>query len=389
MEQTTRRPLEGIRVIDFSMFMAGPFCTRALADLGADVIKIEPPRGDNQRTLPPFRDGVSSYFGAVNAGKRSVVLDLKKPEQRDIALDLLKDADVAIENGRPGGMKSFGLEYETVSRLNPRLIYCSISGFGQEGPGSQRPAYAMTIHAACGIDMAHMSYQDGHDRPPNVGIFTADMLAGVYAITGVLTALYDRERTGCGQYVDLALMDCMLAMLPYEVQEAQFPSHKRRNTYKPLRTSDGFIMLALVTAKNFESVFEVIGRPEWSQSAKYGTTEGRGANWDDLFAEIEQWTAMRTSHECHSAFDHAGVPAAKYQSVKQALEDPQLKFRGTLSTVSDRAGSYQVVNQPFKLSNALTTATGRSPALGEHSAEILNGLECAGSLEAVRERIDQ
>lgn len=366
-----RRPLEGITVVDFSMHMAGPFCTRALADMGAEVIKVEPPAGDNMRSMPPSREGASSYFGHVNVGKISVVLDLKDPEQRVAAHALACKADIVIENGRPGVMRRLGLDYLSIRDNNPRLIYCSISGYGQEGPGAQRPAFAMTIHAACGVDLAHMAYQDQQSRPSNVGIFTADFLSGIYALSGILTALFDRERTGVGQHVDVALMDCMLSMLPYEIQEAQFPTGKPRNTYKPIATSDGFIMLALITARNFESAFDAIALPEWRGNPKYATHPGRTAHWDEVFAAIERWTSLRTTEACLEVFSEAGVPVARYQTVAQAIQDPQLAFRQTLSTVRDSAGEFQVVNQPFRLSAASIVPNGHAPALGEHTEEVL------------------
>jgi crotonobetainyl-CoA:carnitine CoA-transferase CaiB-like acyl-CoA transferase len=365
------RPLDGLLVVDFSMHMAGPFCTRALADMGAEVIKIEPPAGDNMRTMPPLREGSSSYFGHVNVGKKSVVLDLKDAKDRAAALSLASRADIVIENGRPGGMQRLGLDYKSIHARNPRAVYCSISGYGQDGPGAQRPAFAMTIHAACGVDMAHMAYQDGQNRPPNVGIFTADFLSGVYALSGILAALYDRERTGSGQHVDVALMDCMLSMLPYEIQESQFPTGRRRNTYKPLATSDGFIMLALITPKNFAAAFDAIGLPDWREDQRFGSQTGRAAHWDDVFATIGGWTSQRPSEVCLQIFTEAGVPVAPYQTVEQAIRDPQLAFRQTLSKVSDGIGDFLVANQPFRLSASSIAATGRAPALGEHTEEVL------------------
>jgi crotonobetainyl-CoA:carnitine CoA-transferase CaiB-like acyl-CoA transferase len=370
-EEKRQRPLEGLLVVDFSMHMAGPFCTRALSDMGAEVIKIEPPAGDNMRTMPPLRDGVSSYFGHVNVGKKSVVLDLKDPDQRAAALGLAGKADIVIENGRPGAMCGLGLDYNAVKALNPRGIYCSISGYGQEGPGAQRPAFAMTIHASCGVDMAHMAYQDNQTRPSNVGVFTADFLSGVYALSGILSALYERERTGIGQHVDVALMDCMLSMLPYEIQESQFPPGKRRNTYKPLACSDGYVMLALITPKNFAAAFDAIGLSAWRDDPRLASPSGRAAHWDEVFATLEQWTSQRTSDECLAVFSAAGVPIARYQTVAEAIQDPQLAFRQTLSSVRDSVGEFLVANQPFKLSASSIVPTGRVPALGEHTEETL------------------
>lgn len=179
------------------MFMAGPYCTRYLADLGADVIKVEPMEGDNLRHSTPQRDGCSSYFGHINVGKCSVVIDLKSEQGLQHAHRLAREVDVIVENGRPGTIQRFGLDHACLRANDPALIYCSISGYGQEGPGAHRPAFAQTMHAASGLDLAFAGYQDGEQQqPPNTGIFTAAILAGLHAFSGVLTALYDRERTG-------------------------------------------------------------------------------------------------------------------------------------------------------------------------------------------------
>lgn len=373
-EPVARRPLDGIRVLDFSMFMAGPYCTRYLADLGADVIKVEPVEGDNLRHSTPQREGCSSYFGHINVGKRSVVIDLKTASGLQHAHHLAREADVIVENGRPGTMKRFGLDQATLRAADPRLIYCSVSGYGQEGPGAHRPAFAQTMHAASGLDLAFAGYQDGdHRQPPNTGIFTADILAGLHAFSGVLTALYDRERTGLGQFVDVSLLDGMLNFLPYEVQEAQFPSATRRPVYKPLRTLDGHVMLGLITQKNFEAMFDLIGHPEFRHDTRYATPAARAVHWDALMDTIQAWTGQHPSEDCVRRVSDAGVPGTTYRTVAEVMRDPQVAFRGSLSMVSDRAGEFQVANLPFKLSNAETRASGHVPALGEHTHEVLNG----------------
>ncbi len=372
---TQHRPLDGVRVIDFSMFVAGPVCTRSLADLGADVIKVEPKEGDNLRNLGPIRDGASAYFGHLNVGKRSLVLDLKQPADLAVALELVRGADIVVENGRPGVMKRLGLDYETLSAMNPRLVYCSISGFGQVGPGAESPAYAQTVQAASGYDLAFMGYQDGQDRPPNTGIFTADILAGVYAFSGVMTALYDRERTGLGQFVDLAMMDCMLNLLPYEFQEAQFPARKRRPVFKPMRTTDGYIMVALVSPRNFSVLFDLLGHKEWDSDPRFATAVGRAEHWDELMVYIEQWTALRSSEECGRVLFDAGIPVTKYKTVREAMQDPQLAARGSISTVRDSVGTFLVPNLPFKLSNALTNPGLAVAKIGEHSKEVREELQ--------------
>ncbi|CAN5638733.1 CoA transferase [soil metagenome] len=365
-----RRPLSGIRVIDFSMFVAGPHCTRSLADLGADVLKVEPPEGDNLRTAAPFREGCSAYFGQLNAGKRSVTLNLKQPEAVAAAIDLIKGADVVVENGRPGTMNRLGLGYDKLSAINPRIVFCSISGFGQTGPGANRPAYAQTVQALSGYDLALTGYQDNQDRPPNTGIFPADILASVYAFSGIMTALYDRERTGKGQFVDLAMMDCMLNLLPYEVQEAQFPAVKRRPVFKPMRTTDGYVMVALVAPRNFYRLFETMGHEEWQRDPRFSTVAARSANWDELMSSIEEWTSQMDTEQCMKQLAAAEVPSSKYQTIQEAMRDPQLAARGSMAQVVDAAGPFLIPNLPFKLSNADTEASGASPRLGEHNSDV-------------------
>jgi crotonobetainyl-CoA:carnitine CoA-transferase CaiB-like acyl-CoA transferase len=204
----------GIRVLDFSTTIAGPHCTRLLADLGAEVIKIEPPEGEIMRSRPPLRNGASTSFGQLNAGKKSVVLDLKSPAAVAAIRTLAARADILVENFRPGVMQRLNIDYATLAPLNPRLIYCAISGFGQTGPSSQLPAYAPVVHAAAGYDMAHLRYQTGRTRPDYCGIFIADVAAGTYAFGAIAAALHHRHATGRGQLVDVSMLETMLSFTP-------------------------------------------------------------------------------------------------------------------------------------------------------------------------------
>ena len=210
-------PLDGVRVLDFTNMLSGPYCTRLLADLGAQVIKVEPPSGDHNRTRRPVREGHSSFFGHLNCGKQSIVLDLKSAAGRAAAIALAREFDVIVENWRPGVADRLGVGYKAVADINPRVVYCSISGFGQQGPNAQRPAYAPIIHAASGFDLAQVEYQGG-ERPANTATYTADVFGGMSAFAAIQSALYRRERTGQGQYIDVALLDCMLNILVSECQ---------------------------------------------------------------------------------------------------------------------------------------------------------------------------
>ncbi|MDO8704366.1 MAG: CoA transferase [Sulfuricaulis sp.] len=375
---TELNPLQGIRVLDFTFMMAGPYCTRYLADLGADVIKIETAEGDYMRTREPLREGHSAYFGHLNCGKRSVVLDLKSPIGLEAARQLALRSDVLVENFRPGVMQRLGLDFATLCEANPKLVYCSISGFGQTGPSATRAAYAQIVSAASGYDLAFAGYQDvppGADhRPPNNALFLADVLGGTYAFSGILAALNQRHTTGRGQHVDATLMECMLNLMPYEVQEAQFPIAKRRPVYPPLRTLDGYMMVAAVSPKNFEMLFDAIGLTGWRTDPVLGTDTERQAHWHEVMSRIEHWTSQRGTAVCEQVFSDAGLPATGYKSVAEALDDPQTAHRGSLARVRLGSLEHRVPNLPFKLSAARVEARPDTPELGQHTEEVLGGL---------------
>ncbi|MCP5265668.1 MAG: CoA transferase [Burkholderiaceae bacterium] len=381
------RPLTGFTVLDFSTMMAGPYCTRVLADLGARVIKVESAHGDHIRGRPPLRDGLSTYFGQLNAGKESIALDLKNPRARDVAAALAERCDVVMENFRPGVMKRLGLDYDTLSARNPGLVYCAISGFGQTGPGALRPAYAPIVHAASGYDLAHMKYQDGAAKPANTGIFMADVMAGIHAISGIQAALLARARTGRGQMVDVSLIESMFNLMVFEVQEAQFPSEHRRPVYEPLRSADGFVIVAPISQRNFESLAHTIGHPEWLVDPRFSNARAREQNWAELSREIERWTSQRSGLDCEHTLMDAGVPCSRYLSTAEAMRDPQVAERGSFSTIHDAAGDYRVANPPFKFSAMPCEARPFVPALGGDGDKILG--EVLGmsteAIEALRE----
>lgn len=364
-------PLTGLRVLDFTIMMAGPACTRLLADLGADVIKVEAPEGDHIRTRPPLRSGHSTYFGQLNCGKRSVALDLKKPESLSVVRRLVEESDVVVENFRPGVMARLGLDYGSLAKINPGLVYCSISGFGQTGPAASKPAYAPVIHAASGYDMANLRYQDDIDRPAKTGIFMADVLGGVYAFGAIQAALVERTRTGCGQYIDVSLIDSMLNLLVFECQEAQFPSDRRRPLYKPLHAADGFVIVAPVSQNNFERLAEAVGHPEWKKDARFSTIGAREQNWDELMALIEVWTRDNSAQYCEDYLMEMGIPCSRYLTVGQAMKEPHIAARGSLSRVVDAAGEFYVPNPPFRFSGGGAYARPFVAVLGENGEDIL------------------
>jgi CoA:oxalate CoA-transferase len=365
-------PLQGIRVLDFSIMLAGPYCARLLADVGADVIKIEPPEGDDMRLRTPLRDGNSAYFGQLNAGKRSLALDLKSPEAIKLVRQLVAETDIVVENFRPGVMDRLGLGYDALREINPRLIFCSISGYGQTGPAAERAAYAMIVHAESGFDRSLMRYAGDRDRPATGAIFVADIMGGIFGFSAIQTALVQRQRTNVGQRIDVALMDCMLNLLVYELQEAQFPTNIPRPTYGPVRTLDGDILIAPITPRNFAALCEVTGQAELRNDPRFKTVPGRGANWTAMMQVIEQWTARHTVEQCISALDKAGVPSAVYRDPGAALSDPHLLQRGSFATIADKAGEFTGVNAPWKMSGADTVMKRDIPGVGAHRDEVLS-----------------
>ncbi len=371
-QQTAGLPLEGVRVLDFSIMLAGPYCARLLSDMGAEVIKIEPPEGDDMRLRTPLRDGHSAYFGQLNAGKRSLALDLKSADAIRLVHDLVKETDILVENFRPGVMERLGLGYEALRAINPRLIYCSISGYGQSGPAAERAAYAMIVHAESGFDRSLMRYAGDRDRPAAGAIFVADVLGGIFGYSAIQTALVQRGRTGTGQRIDVALMDCMLNLLVYELQEAQFPPQAPRAAYGPVRAYDGDILIAPITPRNFAALCEVTAQRELADDPRFRSVPGRAANWTAMMQLIERWTERHTVRECMAALDGAGVPCAEYRDPGAALTDPHLLQRGAFATIADEAGEFKGVNAPWKMSGAPTSMRREIPAIGAHRDEVLS-----------------
>jgi crotonobetainyl-CoA:carnitine CoA-transferase CaiB-like acyl-CoA transferase len=363
--------LQGVFVLDFTAMIAGPYCTRLLADLGADVVKVEPPQGDHMRQRSPLRAGRSAYFGGLNCGKRSLAVDLRAQAGRRLVQALAQRADVIVENFRPGVMKRLGLDYDSVAARNPRVVYCSISGFGQSGPDADRPAYAPIVHAACGYDLANLAYQDGLERPLRTGLFIADVLAGALAFGAVGAALARRARSGEGEYVDLALMDAMFGLMTYECAEAQFPGGPRRPLYRPVRARDGFLILAPVTRANFEAMARAAGHPEWVADPRFRDVPARERHWDELMGLLDDWAGARSAAECEAIMTAAGVPCSRYYSVREAMDSAWAQARASFALAHDAAGAFRVADTPFKTRRARTGARPWVAPLGAHSAEVL------------------
>jgi CoA:oxalate CoA-transferase len=371
-EANLTKSFQGLRVLDFSTTIAGPHCTRMLADMGAEVIKIEPAEGETMRTRPPLRNNFSTVFGQLNVGKKSLVLDLKSPDAIEIVRGLVAGADILVENFRPGVMRRLKLDYGSLQALNPKLIYCSISGYGQTGPSAELPAYAPVIHAASGYDMAHLAYQPGRSRPDYCGIYHADVLTGVYAFGAISAALYQRQGTQRGQHIDVSMLESMLSLTLNELQWSQFEvTLPKRPMFGPLETADGYVMVAVASEKTFQSLVKAAGHPDWITDPRFAKYADRRDNWEALMNGVETWSRLLTTKKCLAELNGHGVPCSAYRTVAEALSDPQIAHRGALSEVADGGGTFKVLNLPFRMSGTHVSAGKRIATLGEHTVAFL------------------
>ncbi|SAL15262.1 carnitine dehydratase [Caballeronia arvi] len=383
----SRLPLDGIRVIDFSRVLAGPLCSALLGDLGADVIKIEPPGGDDYRAIGPFAHGESGLFGAMNRNKRSIVIDLKTADGQTLAQSLCAQADVVVENFRPGVAARLGIGYETLSARHPALVYASVSGFGQTGPESRRPAYDIILQALCGL-MDATGAPDG--EPTLVGDSVSDVVSGIFASWGVLAALVARDRTGRGTHVDVSMFDATLNLTAGLVARyaatgvAQSRVGNRHATSAPFgayQAADGHFVVAVLNNKLFAGLADAIGQPELAADPRFASDASRCAHEAGLRACIERWAATRTVADVNADLSAAGIPVAPIQSIRQALDSEHARTRGLLVDAAAADGStVRLPAQPLKFSAYPNMRTTRAPRLGEHTSTVLEevlGLDAA------------
>ena len=364
--------LDRIRVLDFTTTIAGPHCTRLMADIGAEVIKIEAPEGDMMRSRLPLRNGASTSFGQLNTGKKSLVLDLKQPKAVAVVHRLVKSADIVVENFRPGVMARFGLDYPKLQPVNPAIIYCAISGYGQTGPSADRPAYAPVIHASSGYDLAQIAHQLEPRRPDYCGIFIADVLSGTYAFGAVMAALHQRQATGQGQMIDVSMLESMLSLTLGELQNSQFNvPPPPRPIFGPVATKDGFVNLSVASERTFQAMAAAAGRQDWLSDPRFEKYQERRLNWGQLMDELEQWSMTLATAEVQAIFDRHGVPSSPYRTVGEAMKDPQLAHRHSLAEVHDKGGRFLALNPPFRMSASSAEAGGHVAALGADSAAVL------------------
>ena len=372
MSSQDNSPLSGIRVLDFTAFVAGPYCTRLMADLGADVIKVEPPHGDLLRAVSPVRDGHSTYFGQLNLGKRSLSIDLKQPKAVGAVTQLARKADVLVENFRPGIIDRFGLDYATLSQHHTDLIYCSISGYGQTGPEAHAPAFAPVIHATSGFDLAMRDYQEGSPAPAKGRPVAADVLSSLHALSAINAALFHRERTGQGERIDIALTECIQSLLPFEFQRAQIDEPGPIvPLYAPIETKDGYILVMPVTQKGFEALARALNQEEWITDERFSNAAQRIKNWNELWGAIEHWAIQHSSAECELVLGPSGCPFGRYQTIEEAMANPQVQARDAVIEVSDAAGSFKVPNTPLRLQKAHYGIGSSVPALGQDNRSTL------------------
>lgn len=372
------RPLAGMRVLDFSRVLAGPYCTALLADLGADVIKVEPPAGDDYRHVGPFIEGESALFLAVNRGKRSISLDLTKPGDLAIAQALAARSDVVVENFRPGVADKLGIGWGKLSGINPKLVYASISGFGQRGELAARPAYDIVLQAMSGI----MSVTGTPDGPPTlVGESIADVVAGLFGSWSILAALVERQTTGIGRHIDLAMFDAMIAIQPLVVARylasGQAPQrvgnrHALSAPFGAFQARDGMFVLAVLNNKLFGILANLIGRPELAADHRFGSDTDRLANEQALREAIEGWSRQLTAEGAVSALVAAGVPAAEISDMAEALTSPHAEARGLLQeTAHPLLGAVRVPEQPARFSGVVRGGIAAAPALDADRQTIL------------------
>jgi crotonobetainyl-CoA:carnitine CoA-transferase CaiB-like acyl-CoA transferase len=385
MSQTSGRgPLDGVRVIEFSQYVAGPLAGRMLADMGADVIKMElAPRGDMVRYYPPLRAGVSVGTIAYNRGKRSVCIDVKRPEGAGLAADLICRADIMLENFSPGVLAKYGLGYEQLRRRNPRLIMCSISGFGQDGPLAGKPANDVITLASSGL-LHLIGDPDGAPAIPSMTI--GDCTGGLHGFGAVCAALYMRERTGEGTYIDLSLDECLAHLLDnlYAMFQmsggrivpkrtgSHFPSVSPMGVFK---ARDGYATIVCMIDQ-WPLFTQIIGRPEMATDPRFDTMEKRVANREAVTAAIEAWLQSFPGRaEPLAILDRNHILNAPVHDVVQAMENPQMQARGALETITyPGVGPVRVCRTPMRFSNARVGITRNPPMLGEHNAEVLGTL---------------
>jgi CoA:oxalate CoA-transferase len=380
--------LEGIRILDFSRVLAGPFCTALLADLGAEVVKVEPPRGDDYRFVGPLLKSESALFLTVNRGKRSIVIDLKRERGVELARKLAMESDVVVENFRPGVAQRLGIGYEQLKTLNPKLVYASISGFGQFGEFSNLPAYDIIVQAMSGL----MHITGDADGPPTlVGEAVGDLAAGLFGSWAILAALFARERSGEGRYIDVALFDSLVSLLPTSLCQLLYADrvpkrvgnrHQLSAPFGVFPAADGNVVIAVLNDKLFMKLGQTIERPDLPEDPRFANDESRCTHEPALRQAIEAWTGTRAAAEVVRLLSEAGVPAAPIWDIRQATDNAHVKARGLFASAEHATlGAIPIPEQPVSFGGHRRGATTAAPVLGEHTDAVLRELLNVGDDE--------
>jgi crotonobetainyl-CoA:carnitine CoA-transferase CaiB-like acyl-CoA transferase len=383
------KPLEGLKVLELARILAGPWVGQLLADLGADVVKVERPgAGDDTRGWgPPFIEGAegddlsAAYFHSCNRGKRSIAVDFETPEGQDLVRRLASQADVVIENFKVGGLKKYGLDYEGLKRVNPRLVYCSITGFGQNGPYAARAGYDFMIQGLGGImDLTG----DPEGEPQKIGVAYVDIFTGVYSVVGILAALRKRDATGEGAHLDMALLDVQTSVLANQAMNylASGKSPRRMGNahpnivpYQVFPVADGHVIVAVGNDGQFARFVSVLGRSELARDERFGTNAGRVGHRTTLVPLLTELTVKFTREDLLSALEGQGVPAGPINTVADVFADPQVVARGMridLPSQAARGGAIPSVRSPIVMDGQPMAAARPSPRLGEHTDEVLS-----------------
>ncbi len=386
--------LSHLKVLDLSRVLAGPWCTQILGDLGADVVKVEKPgEGDDTRRWgPPFlkdADGhdteQATYYTACNRNKRSVTIDMAKPEGQALIRQMAAEADVLVENFKVGGLRKYGLDYDSLKAVNPRLIYCSVTGFGQTGPYAERAGYDLMIQAMSG--MMSITGRPDHESgggPLRVGVAITDVFTGIYAATAILAAIETRHRTGAGQHIDMALLDVGMAILANQaagflntgaVPTRQGNTHPSLAPYQDFPTADGAMLLAIGNDGQFARFSHAAGRPEWASDERFATTTGRVKNRGALIPAMCEVTRTRTTAEWIALLEDKAVPCGPINDIGEAFADPQVAARGlAVSQPREDGRTIASVASPIRLADFPVTLRHAPPTMGQHTDEVLQGL---------------
>ena len=389
-------PLHGLTVIDLTRVLAGPYCAMLLGDMGAEVLKIEEPvHGDDTRAWAPLQDGVSTFFLGMNRSKKSVAIDLKTRDGAETLRRLIRTADILIENFRPGSLMKLGFDYDTVRAWNPQLVYCSISGYGQQGPKRDLPGYDAVIQGESGL----MHVTGAPDGPPTrVGVAITDYLAGLYAMNGILLALRDRDETGLGQHVDIALLDAMTSALalPANVffatgQELgrEGNDHHSLTPYEAVNVTDGLVVVAVGNQRLWHQFCRAIGQPELDTDPRFVTNTDRMQHRAELKTLLATCLAGLTRDQLIGQLRAHAVPCGQVRTVAEALADPQLAARDMIVELAHpKLGTVRLLGNPIKLSRSPAEIYRPPPTLGEHTEEVLAELASDADLDIERDTAD-